>query len=307
MATGSSSRASCASRSCSWPTTGSSSPERPRRFHFGTWIGGDLDGNPSAGPETIAEALARARELTLTAYSAEVRELAGAIGISDRLVPRSPELDESIARDERELPEYAAQLADRNLDEPYRRKLSFVWRKLRNGLEPAAGPGYGSASELASDLDLLDRSLRQAAVGPGRRRQGGSAAAPSRALRLPAREARRARPRERAARRLGPPRRDVRRDRPRAGGARRRRARHADRVRHELGGRRARRARPRRGSGARRSRSSRSSRRSRRSAPRRRSWRRSSTTRASATSSPSGDRGSRSWSATRTRARTAAT
>ena len=137
-------------------------PGAPVPFHFGTWIGGDLDGNPAAGPETIAEALARARELALTAYAAEVRELAGAIGISDRLVPRSPELDESIARDERELPEYAAQLADRNLDEPYRRKLSFVWRRLRNGLEPAAGPGYGSASELASDLDLLDRSLRQA-------------------------------------------------------------------------------------------------------------------------------------------------
>ncbi len=137
-------------------------PGAPAPFHFGTWIGGDLDGNPAAGPETIAEALARARELTLTAYAAEVRELAGAIGISDRLVPRSPELDESIAGDERELPEYAAQLAERNLDEPYRRKLSFVWRKLRNGLEPAAGPGYGSATELAADLDLLDRSLRQA-------------------------------------------------------------------------------------------------------------------------------------------------
>ncbi len=140
-------------------------PGAPAPFRFGTWIGGDLDGNPAAGPETIAEALARARELALTAYAAEVRELAGALGISSRLVPASAELLESIARDERELAAYAAELADRNLDEPYRRKLSFVWRRLRNGLEPGAGPEYATAAALASELELLDRSLREGRAG----------------------------------------------------------------------------------------------------------------------------------------------
>jgi len=140
-------------------------PGAPAPFRFGTWIGGDLDGNPAAGPETIAEALDRARELALTTYSDEVRELARTIGISSRLVPASPELDASIARDERELEDYAAELADRNLDEPYRRKLSFVWRRLRNGLDDDGAPGYASAAELASDLDLLDRSLRESRAG----------------------------------------------------------------------------------------------------------------------------------------------
>jgi len=134
-------------------------PGAPAPFRFGTWIGGDLDGNPQAGPETIAEALDRARELALTAYADEVRELARAIGISSRLVRASPELDASIFRDERELPGYASDLADRNLDEPYRRKLSFVWKRLRNELE-GGEPGYASASDLAADLGLLDASLR---------------------------------------------------------------------------------------------------------------------------------------------------
>ena len=134
-------------------------PEAPAPFRFGTWIGGDQDGNPAAGPETIAEALERARELTLTAYSDEVREIARATGISSRLAPAPPELIASIARDERDLPSYAAELGDRNLDEPYRRKLSFIWKRLRNELE-GGGPGYASASGLAADLDLLDRSLR---------------------------------------------------------------------------------------------------------------------------------------------------
>ena len=138
-------------------------PGMPSPLRFGTWIGGDLDGNPAAGAETIAEALDDARELALTTYASEVRELAQALGISSRLVAPSAELADSIATDERELPEYAADLADRNLDEPYRRKLSFVWKRLRNGLD-ATGPSYGSASELAADLAVIDRSLREGAA-----------------------------------------------------------------------------------------------------------------------------------------------
>jgi phosphoenolpyruvate carboxylase len=134
-------------------------PGAPTPFRFGTWIGGDLDGNPSAGPETIAEALDHARKLALETYADEVRELARAIGISSTIAEPSPELTASIAEDELALPEYTAELEDRNLDEPYRRKLSFVWRKLRNGLE-SGGVDYASASELAADLDVIDRSLR---------------------------------------------------------------------------------------------------------------------------------------------------
>jgi phosphoenolpyruvate carboxylase len=134
-------------------------PGAPAPFRFGTWIGGDLDGNPAAGPETIADALDQARKLALETYADEVRELARAIGISSTIAEPSPELVASIAQDELALPDYTAELEDRNLDEPYRRKLSFVWRKLRNGLE-GGGLGYGSASELAADLDVIDLSLR---------------------------------------------------------------------------------------------------------------------------------------------------
>ena len=134
-------------------------PGAPAPFRFGTWIGGDLDGNPAAGPETISDALEQARALALTTYVAEVRELAQVLGISSQLAAVSPELVASIARDEQELPDYAAELADRNLDEPYRRKLSFVWRRLRNALEDA-GPSYASSGAFGADLELLDHSLR---------------------------------------------------------------------------------------------------------------------------------------------------
>jgi phosphoenolpyruvate carboxylase len=128
-------------------------PGTPPPLRFGSWIGGDRDGNPAVGADTVAEALARARALTLRRYRDEVRELAAALGVSSRVVPPAPELIGSIERDERELPEYAAAIGDQNVDEPYRRKLSFVWRRLDTG-------SYRSASELSADLDVVDRSLR---------------------------------------------------------------------------------------------------------------------------------------------------
>jgi hypothetical protein len=91
-----------------------------------------MDGNPAAGAETIREALDRARDLALGRYRSDVRELAVALAMHRSLVEVSPELDESIARDERELPEYAGTIGRRSELEPYRRKLSFIWWRLGN-------------------------------------------------------------------------------------------------------------------------------------------------------------------------------
>jgi phosphoenolpyruvate carboxylase len=128
-------------------------PGAPPPLRFGTWIGGDADGNPSAGAGTIGEALERARQLMLARYRDEVRALAAEIGVSSRLTPVDPELTDSIARDERELPEYARAIGDQNVDEPYRRKLSFAWRRLGDD-------AYPSVARFAEDLDVIDRSLR---------------------------------------------------------------------------------------------------------------------------------------------------
>jgi phosphoenolpyruvate carboxylase len=128
-------------------------PGSPVPLRFGTWIGGDADGNPNAGAETIREALDRARRLLRLLYRNEVRELAAQIGISSRLTPVDDALLESIARDERELPVYADVIGDQNLDEPYRRKLTFMWRRLD-------GDAYETAEAFADDLAVIDASLR---------------------------------------------------------------------------------------------------------------------------------------------------
>src|SRR5205085_3070804 len=83
-------------------------PDAPAPLAFGSWIGGDMDGNPGAGPETIRSALERARAVALGRYRDEVRSLAVALAMHRSLVDVSPDLEASIERDEAELPEYAA-------------------------------------------------------------------------------------------------------------------------------------------------------------------------------------------------------
>jgi phosphoenolpyruvate carboxylase len=129
-------------------------PGAPTPLRWGTWIGGDADGNPNTRAETILEALERARRLLRLRYRDEVRSLAASIGVSSRLTGVDDELLESIARDERELLEYADEIGDQNLDEPYRRKLSFMWRRLDSDQ-------YESADAFAADLEIIDRSLRR--------------------------------------------------------------------------------------------------------------------------------------------------
>ena len=127
-------------------------PNGPTPLWFGSWVGGDMDGNPAAGPASIDEALARGRELALTRYRAEVRALAVEIGAARSLVPVSEELNSSLRGDASELPAYAAEIGARNDLEPYRRKLSFMWWRLGND-------GYAGADELLDDLRMIQRSL----------------------------------------------------------------------------------------------------------------------------------------------------
>jgi phosphoenolpyruvate carboxylase len=124
-------------------------------LHFGSWIGGDQDGNPAAGPQTLHEAATRGRVLAITAHRAGVRALASSLSIADQLAPASDELRASTASDEAEMPEYAAEIGAQNEGEPYRRKLSFMWRRL----DPT-DTLYDSPVHLLDDLALIDRSLR---------------------------------------------------------------------------------------------------------------------------------------------------
>ena len=138
-------------------------------IRLGSWVGSDQDGNPNANAAMLTETLRLQRRTLLTRYRERVRELARDLSQSTRLTQVSDDLRASIGRDERELEAYADTLSPGTHDEPYRRKLSFIWRRLGATLDGEQG-AYASADELAADLDLLDVSLRRnggAAIADG--------------------------------------------------------------------------------------------------------------------------------------------
>ncbi|TMC39718.1 MAG: phosphoenolpyruvate carboxylase, partial [Chloroflexi bacterium] len=128
-------------------------------IRLGSWVGSDQDGNPNADAAMLTQTLHLQRRTLLTLYRERVRALARDLSQSTSLTSVSPQLTDSIQRDETELDDYAATLNPGTREEPYRRKLSFIWRRLTATLDEESG-AYRSAEQLAGDLDLVDASLR---------------------------------------------------------------------------------------------------------------------------------------------------
>jgi len=135
-------------------------PGAPLPLRFGSWIGGDQDGNPNAGPATMREAADRARELVLRRYADEVREMARTMGVSRALVDVNEALLTSIAADEQRLSNLQISETTASADdEPYRRKLWLMHHRLLRTAERGPG-GYGHVHEFVADLEVIDASLR---------------------------------------------------------------------------------------------------------------------------------------------------
>ena len=66
--------------------------ELPQLISFGSWIGGDRDGNPFVTPEATREALAMARSLLLAHYRHRLQNIFDQLAPSTRLIAVSPEL-----------------------------------------------------------------------------------------------------------------------------------------------------------------------------------------------------------------------
>ena len=139
-------------------------PQLKPRLRVGSWVGSDQDGNPNVDAGVLAETLRLQRRTLLTLYRERVRSLALDLSQSAQLMPISQELAASLEVDEVELAEYAETLNPGTRDEPYRRKLSFIWYRLGQTLEEGEH-GYPSADPLIADLDLIDASLRANRAG----------------------------------------------------------------------------------------------------------------------------------------------
>ncbi len=142
-------------------------PVGARPLRFGTWAGGDRDGNPNVTPEVTLEVLGLQHEFGLRALIGEVEELLSEMSSSTRLVEVTEELRASLDADAEALPITYSTIKRLNAEEPYRLKLSFVRVRLQRTRDRLAhatahepGRDYLVFDELLADLALVRDSMQ---------------------------------------------------------------------------------------------------------------------------------------------------
>ncbi|WP_426801036.1 phosphoenolpyruvate carboxylase [Xanthomonas campestris] len=136
-----------------------STPALPRLLRFGTWVGGDMDGNPNVDAHTIAGTLDAQRRAVLDRYLNELWQLASLLSQSTTLVAVSPALSAQLERYQALLPDAAARSRPRHGDMPYRLLNDLMRARLQATLDDADG-AYAAPAELEYDLQLILDSLQ---------------------------------------------------------------------------------------------------------------------------------------------------
>lgn len=135
----------------------------PPFLRFGSWVGGDRDGNPFITHLITKEVLESQKALALGKHIEKLERLKRQLSSSVKIVPVSPELEACITDDVRE---YARSNGIHNPGEYYRIMLEYMDGRLRAALDAVEGrsgsgvPPYSDKDELLRDLRLIDRSLR---------------------------------------------------------------------------------------------------------------------------------------------------
>lgn len=142
-------------------------PDATRPLTFGTWIGGDRDGNPNVTPQVTWDVLILQHEHGINDALEMIDELRGFLSNSIRYTGATEELLESLKADLDALPEISPRYKRLNAEEPYRLKATCIRQKLENtktrlarNIPHEAGRDYLGTGELLQDLTLVQNSLR---------------------------------------------------------------------------------------------------------------------------------------------------
>jgi phosphoenolpyruvate carboxylase len=142
--------------------------ELPPFFQFGSWIGGDRDGNPWVTTKVTGWTLRLNALASLRHYRERIVALAKALSITERALPVPAKFRAELGR-ALEASGEADAIRARNPGEPYRQFLTLVLRKLdatsaRVERQDIGGPGaaYANADELILDLRVMEQALEEA-------------------------------------------------------------------------------------------------------------------------------------------------
>jgi phosphoenolpyruvate carboxylase len=142
----------------------------PPFLRYGSWVGGDRDGNPFVKVDVTEETLRTQKDLVLELYDREVEALYDHLSSGRGRAGFSEPFLASLRRDLELAPEAEREVLDRFEQEPYRQKLILMFRRLEATRAQNRKPwrereqnprAYGSADEFLADLRLIDESLNQ--------------------------------------------------------------------------------------------------------------------------------------------------
>ncbi|MGE0582706.1 MAG: phosphoenolpyruvate carboxylase [Steroidobacteraceae bacterium] len=130
----------------------------PVLIRFGSWVGGDMDGNPDVNAKTIRETLARQHQVIVNAYFGECQHLAQILSQSASRIGVSPALGKHIERYMALVPGAQSATPARHDRMPYRVFLGQVGERLRATYDGRAN-AYENPRQLLDDLGLIAGSL----------------------------------------------------------------------------------------------------------------------------------------------------
>jgi phosphoenolpyruvate carboxylase len=141
-------------------------PVTARPLTFGTWIGGDRDGNPNITPEVTEDAVVLQVGHAIRTMIAAMDRLRQMLSVSTRIAGATPELTASVENDLKHIPEFEPRFLRLNVQEPYRLKATAIVHRLAftRNRHAAGGPhvpgrDYKNTAELLADLTLMRDSL----------------------------------------------------------------------------------------------------------------------------------------------------
>lgn len=129
----------------------------PNFLHFGSWIGGDRDGNPNVTPEITWETLKLQQKLVLKKYKAAITDLMKRFSQSTTRVTISQDFIQLVEQDERLYLDAGEKWQVEA--EIYRRKFAVILKRLRQ--VGVSQKGYQSSEELLADLQSIQENAEK--------------------------------------------------------------------------------------------------------------------------------------------------
>ncbi|HAC65391.1 MAG TPA: phosphoenolpyruvate carboxylase, partial [Cyanothece sp. UBA12306] len=152
-------------------------PPKSTFCRFGSWVGGDRDGNPFVTPEVTWQTAFYQRNMVLGKYLQSIEDLTEILSASLHWSNVSQDLLDALESDRVKMPDIYEELAIRYRHEPYRLKLAYIQQRLQNTrdrnnrlrnpeqrqqlLNLSEQQIYHSGKEFQEDLELIKRNLEE--------------------------------------------------------------------------------------------------------------------------------------------------